>query len=180
MVLSCGGLVQRLDYFYCYTFTCFDEDREREWRDVMETTKASGYEIYPFLANTLRDRRLEIRKVLEEIKEQVVPDVVFVHSSQSSHPDHVVLNEEAHQIFRYTSVIGYGGCKDGNKFTPNMFIELTRGEIDQKIEYIKGFKIEGSYQGFMSPESVEAVARFRGVQIGTEFAEAFRIERLKI
>ncbi len=172
--------MNQLDHFYCYTFTCFDEDRASEWFDVMKHSGADVYEIKDYLANTLIDHRLEIRKHLEKIKQEVKPDIVFTHSHQCRHPDHKVLSEEVNQTFRYYTVLGYCGVKDGARFTPNVFVELTEADLKHKLEAIKLFKIEGSYQGFMSPEIVTARALIYGQQINVKYAEGFTVERMKL
>ena len=56
--------------------------------------------------------------------------------------------------------------------------ELTESQLNMKIEALLKYKSEiRDYPFPRSPEGISAFARYRGIQSGNEFAEAFRIIR---
>ena len=63
-------------------------------------------------------------------------------------------------------------------FEPNYFINITK-EIKNKISSMKYYKMElRKYPHSRSIKAIEALARFRGVSCGVEYAEAFYLNRL--
>jgi LmbE family N-acetylglucosaminyl deacetylase len=62
-------------------------------------------------------------------------------------------------------------------FVPNVYSEITE-QIDRKIEIMSLFENQSQPDPLpRSPESIRALARFRGTTIGAPYAEAFRLVR---
>jgi LmbE family N-acetylglucosaminyl deacetylase len=65
-------------------------------------------------------------------------------------------------------------------FVPNHFIELSQEDVNRKIELLKLYKYEFfNYPHPRSEEGIKTFARFRGMQVGVSFAEAYQIIRSK-
>ncbi len=181
--IGCGGLLARLrdleKDFFCYTFTCLNEIRRREWENAMDYLHPTDRGIYTMVGDTLPDHRYRIRRILEEIKVEVNPDIIFTHSPNNIHQSHQTLTEETERIIRNTTLLGHGGVKGAPRFIPNLFIELTEEEVNGKIKLLSFFKSEGS-KYFIQPEVIESVARVNGAKIGVKYAEGFDIVRIKV
>jgi LmbE family N-acetylglucosaminyl deacetylase len=62
-------------------------------------------------------------------------------------------------------------------FTPNVYIDVS-DQIDRKIEIMSLYETElQPYPLPRSPETIRALARYRGATIGVEYAEAFMLVR---
>lgn len=61
-----------------------------------------------------------------------------------------------------------------NRFTPNYFVEIGLEGLQEKIHAINAYKgVMRKYPHPRSEEAVKALAAFRGVQAGLNYAEAF-------
>ena len=66
-----------------------------------------------------------------------------------------------------------------NTFTPNFFINLKKKDVENKKKALKCFTSEyGKFPFPRSLKALEVLANFRGMQIGCEYAEAFKIIRM--
>ncbi len=145
----------------------------------MDYLRPTSRKLLQLKGDSLPANRYRIRKMLEYIKAEINPDVIFTHSLNSIHQSHLALVEETERIMRNVTILGHAGLKSGPRFVPNFFIELTREELDEKIMLVKFHKSEGK-KYFIQPEVIEAVARVNGAKIGVEYAEGFDVLRIKV
>lgn len=179
--IGAGGIMSRLrgSEFHCYTFTCPKGTRKAEWGAAMDYIQPTTRKLYLTEGDALPDHRYKLRRILEEIKTEINPDVIFTHSLNSLHQSHLALVEETERIMRNVTILGHAGVKSGPKFIPNFFIELSRKELDEKLKLISFFKSEGA-KYFIQPDVIEAVARYTGGRIGVKYAEGFDVLRIKV
>jgi len=175
--LFCGGLLSKLNgsKFYCYTFTSLNDERREEWKKAMNFLKPTGCELYRFKGDTLSDHRYEIRKLLEKIKKDVDPDIVFTHSLNSVHQSHLALAEETRRIMRYRSILGYEEAR--TCIIPKLFVELSEENMADKLHVLSYFKSE-NWKPFFEDDVLLSRARVYGSVIGSKYAEAFDIVRI--
>jgi LmbE family N-acetylglucosaminyl deacetylase len=122
-----------------------------------------------------------IEKAIEETK----PDVLMVTGS-SFHHDHTAVYEATIAALRPTAsylpsevyiLENPTYVHSGNpltKFTPDTYVSLNEDEINNKIENFKKFFPSQVRQesNYLSPESLKAWARYRGIEARTKYAEA--------
>lgn len=182
--LGAGGLMSRLRRegvgFHCYTMTCFDEDRKRNWENAMAFIKPKSYGISRFLADYLEEHKRELRRTLLKIRDEVKPDTVFTHSLYSGSPDHVLLAKEVKKIFRYQTIFGRAGLKEEGGINRTVFFEISDADLENKVKALSYFTWETKYQDFMQPEAIRAQATIHGIKIGVKYAEGFDIMRMKV
>jgi len=181
-IIGCGGLLSRLKRlhkeFYCYTFSHNNTARKREWISAMKHLDPTDYKIYDFRGDSLPDHRYEIRAILEKLKKDLNPDIVFTHSRKSLHQSHVALSEEVERIMRNITVLAHEGIKGGSHLVPNLFIELSREEVEEKLKLLSFMESE-SKKYFLQQDLIKSVARVLGGRIGVEYAEGFEVVRFK-
>jgi len=69
---------------------------------------------------------------------------------------------------------------DGNRPTPNLFVPLTREQLEQKIKMVQALATQDQPDPFgRSTDNLRRYALLYGVEIGGGFAEAFRILRTR-
>ena len=133
--------------------------------------------MHDFPNRRLGQHAFEIRELLESVKEDVKPDLVITHWVKDIHQDHRLLAEESFRVFRNTSVISYECTRSCPEFAANYFVDLTKAEVDAKIELLALYKTQANLY-YNKPDVVRALAIMRGVEVGIPFAEGYSIIRL--
>lgn len=120
---------------------------------------------------------------------EICPQTVFLPYRNDVHSDHTVVFDaviSCTKSFRYQSVkniyayetlseTDYGLRPDDNGFKPNLFVGIEK-YLKEKFKIMKCYEGEmGKFPFPRSKKSIEALARFRGSQSGSQAAEAFMI-----
>ena len=68
-----------------------------------------------------------------------------------------------------------------NPFKPNTFVQLTEDDVDNKINALNFY--DNEIREFPHPRSndgIKCLSRYRGMQVGVNYAEAFYANRIYI
>lgn len=119
-----------------------------------------------------------IRDHLHNLKESFDPEVVISPSINDLHQDHRAVAQACRTIYRDTATVLSGEIMRSTvHFTPNLYVVLTHEELVAKLVLLNHYKTQARRSYFTS-EIVESMARFRGCQTSTIWAEAFEIWRM--
>jgi len=137
---------------------------------------------------------LNIVKKIESVIKKFKPNLVLTHYENCLNIDHKVAyqatitacrplkkNSFINQIVSF-EVPSSTEWKISNKsiFKPNIYIDISK-EIKKKINYLKFYKSEIKlYPHSRSTRGVKAVASYRGIISGFNYAEAYLLVRKKI
>jgi LmbE family N-acetylglucosaminyl deacetylase len=136
--------------------------------------------VYGYPVRRLSYYRQELLEELVTLRKQINPSMVFLPSGSDLHQDHQVLNAEGLRCFKDMTVWGYELCWNNIGFPAQAFITLEpcdlRAKWDALQEYKSQFELARPY---FSWEFIEGLARVRGVQVKSTYAEAFEVMRLK-
>ena len=83
------------------------------------------------------------------------------------------------RAFKNITILGYELIWNNLTFNTTCFVELDKTHLERKSSALEEYKSQGG-RDYMSKEFVFALARSRGVQIGTAYAEAFEVVRLRL
>lgn len=134
---------------------------------------------------------LEVASAIEKAKQRVRPTLVYTNSPADLNIDHRVVceavlvafrpqpNEECREIraFEVASATDYGHPDVTGRFAPNLSISIVdtwegkRAALEEYATEMRAAPHTRSLAG------LEALARYRGFQVGLEMAEAFQILR---
>lgn len=177
--LGCGGtiakMVERKDSVYYCAFSLPDQ----RLRDELEAAaKILGMEwtLREFKVREFPDNRQEILDTMISIANTSKPDLVICPSLNDKHQDHGVIAHEAIRAFKYCSIISYELPWNNRTFHSEMFIRLTEQQVQKKIAALKCYKSQRQ-RIYLKEDFIRGLARVRGTQVGTEFAECFEIVR---
>jgi len=135
--------------------------------------------VFDYRVRKLDEYRQGILEHLIEIKNEFVPDLVIGPSLNDFHQDHKVVANEMIRAFKTSaSIICYELPWNNVQFNTQMFVRLTKEQIEQKIKILSFYKsqiIERSYP--FSDNFVKGLATVRGAQINHKYAEAFEVIR---
>jgi LmbE family N-acetylglucosaminyl deacetylase len=116
----------------------------------------------------------EIKEVFEELKGEMVPDVIFTHSRHDLHQDHRVVNQLSWNTFRDHLILEYEIPKyDGDMGTPNFFVQLDAQTVSRKVDHLLKFFQTQRDKRWFDEETFRGLLRLRGMEAATQYAEAF-------
>lgn len=188
---GCGGSIARFinegkDVYYA-AFSTAEESVPEPWpkdilkTEVKEATKRLGIPrehliVFNFKVRELGYHRQEILEELVKIKKDVCPDLVFLPSSNDLHQDHSTVSTEGIRAFKNTTVLGYEIPWNNIKFQAEAFIILSEENINTKIKALDAYNSQKG-RSYANEEFIRSLARTRGVQIGSRYAESFEVIR---
>jgi LmbE family N-acetylglucosaminyl deacetylase len=149
--------------------------------EVLNATEKLGISkgnviLYDYEVRRLNYFRQEILENLIDIRQNISPDLVLVPSLKDIHQDHSTVAQEALRAFKQTTILGYELIWNNLSFNTNVFVKLNHHHIQKKCDSLKEYKSQ-SHREYMSEEFIFSLAKARGVQIGSTYAESFEVIR---
>jgi LmbE family N-acetylglucosaminyl deacetylase len=136
--------------------------------------------VYDYPVRLLSDHRQEVLENLVVLKRDFSPEVVFVPSSSDLHQDHQVLFAEAARAFKQITLWGYELPWNHVTFAAQGFVALEAVHIERKWQALQSYQTQLKLKKpYFTRSFIEGLARVRGIQLGTEFAEAFEVVRIR-
>lgn len=136
--------------------------------------------IYDYQVRKLNYSRQEVLEELVKLKKEIQPEMVLLPSGSDLHQDHQVVNNEGLRAFKEISVWGYELPWNHITFSAQAFVTLTPTQIDKKWEILKLYKSQvEKNRNYFTEEFIRGLAKVRGVQVKSEYAEAFEVIRVK-
>ena len=124
----------------------------------------------------------EIKETFAEIASSFDPDLVFTHTREDRHQDHRVLSDLTWNAFRNNLVLEYEILKyDGDLGKPNVYVPLSESVAEHKIKLLQWhFTSQAKSKHWFDEESFSALARIRGLECASRYAEAFYARTLTL
>lgn len=132
---------------------------------------------------------LDIVKVIEKIKNQVKPDIIFTHYEKDLNIDHQIIykavitatrpikEETVKEIYSF-EIPSSTEWSYPLSFSPSMFYDISE-TIDVKLKALEKYKTElKKYPHPRSLEGVKLIAKNWGMKVGLEHAEAYKVVRI--
>lgn len=164
-------------------------NRELTWqlkRQTEDVQKILGIHAYHFL--DLGDEELhehfgDVRRSVERLRDEIKPDVIFVHNPTDINQDHRTVYEAARIAFRVAGyrknfeLLTYEVLSSTDQgyapFDPNLWVWVSHYHVQAKAEAMHQYTSEVTTA--RSGAAIEALATVRGAQSGFDNAEAFRV-----
>lgn len=189
--LGCGGSISRFveegrTVFYVAFSTAPESVPDPYPPDILKSEVCAATRIMGIPKNNLilfdyRVRKLDYRRqeILEDLvrlKREISPKVVFLPCSDDLHQDHMTVHNEGLRAFKDCTVLGYELPWNNITFHTRHFVILKERHIAKKNEALACYKSQTN-RHYVNGDFVFSLARTRGVQIGTKYAEAFDVIR---
>lgn len=201
-ILGCGGVIQKHVKAGGEVFVCivtdgsssqYPEDKEIARLKDKQCEKANKYlGVTKVIHLNFPDMKLdtishmELNNKLNEITEEIKPNIIYVHSSVDLSKDHVCINKSLsvvtrpgkdylERVYEY-EVLSSTEWDRYETFLPNTFEILERDFLKRKQEAFGFYTTEiRDYPHSRSLEGIKILANYRGLQVGARYAEAFKL-----
>ena len=117
-----------------------------------------------------------IKEAFDDLGGRLEPDLVIGPRLEDRHQDHRTVAELAWQTFRGSLIVEYEIPKyEGDLGNPNVFVALSSGTLDRKIDHLVAAFPSQRDRAWFSPETFRGLARIRGIEAGAAsgYAEGF-------
>jgi LmbE family N-acetylglucosaminyl deacetylase len=131
----------------------------------------------PFTTRVFPDFRQEILEYFLKLRRDFSPDLIFVHSKQDIHQDHLTMTDEALRAFRGITVLGFDVVRSSYGFFPHFLVEVTEEDVNKKIEALSCYETYRDRYYFNS-ELTRSIMVRHGALAERPFAEGFDILRI--
>ncbi|HEY5748662.1 MAG TPA: PIG-L deacetylase family protein [Chryseolinea sp.] len=190
--LGAGGTIAKLieagaDVYYAAFSTAEQSVPEGFPKDILKTEvknatfrlgiKSENLIIYNYEVRKLNYVRQEILEGLIQLRKRINPDLVLLPSLNDIHQDHSTVAQEGLRAFKQRTILGYELIWNNLTFSTSCFVQLKEEHIRRKCDALKAYESQ-QHRDYISEQFVFSLAKARGVQIGSEYAEAFEVIRL--
>ncbi len=131
----------------------------------------------PFTTRVFPNSRQEILEYFLKLRREFSPDLIFVHSKQDVHQDHLTMTDEALRAFRGITVLGFDVVRSSYGFFPHFLVEVTEEDVHKKIEALSKYETYRDRYYFNSDLTRSIMVR-HGALAERPFAEGFDILRI--
>jgi LmbE family N-acetylglucosaminyl deacetylase len=188
---GCGGTVAKLiengNEVYCAAFSACRQSVRKEFpEDILITEikaasnilgiKPENLILFDYNVRTFNYQRQEILDDILKLKAQIQPDIVFIPALTDVHQDHYTIAQEGFRAFKFSSLLSYELPWNNLSFNTASFMKLEEKHIQKKIDAVNEYKSQ-AHRPYANEEFVRSLARTRGVQINTHYAECFEVIR---
>jgi LmbE family N-acetylglucosaminyl deacetylase len=131
----------------------------------------------PFTTRIFPDSRQEILEYFLKLRKDFQPDLIFVHSKNDLHQDHLTMTDEALRAYRGITVLGYDVVRSSYGFFPHFIVEVTEEDVNKKIEALSQYE---TYRDryYFNVELTRSIMVRHGALAECPFAEGFDILRI--
>jgi LmbE family N-acetylglucosaminyl deacetylase len=114
-----------------------------------------------------------VKEILEDVARSCSPDVIIAPSSDDAHQDHRTIGELVPTVFRDQLYLAYEIPK-WDMSRPSMYVPMSAGIAQRKVELLHKCFPSQRERDWWDDEVFLGLARLRGMECRTRYAEAFR------
>jgi LmbE family N-acetylglucosaminyl deacetylase len=188
--IGCGGTILRLAYEYpncSFQWVVFSAIgvREAEARRAAESFAGASGRREPVF-KTFPDGFMpfagaEIKRVFEDLKHAISPELIFTPYRKDAHQDHRLIGELTWNTFRDHMILEYEIPKyDGDIGQPNVFVPLDHDTCQQKVHFLMDAFTSQRAKRWFEESTFLSLLRLRGMECNAPsgYAEAFHCRKL--
>lgn len=185
--IGCGALIHNIvDKTEILCVTLSDNQKNPQLKNVKDEHYASMNELgVPeekivfgrFVTRVFPDSRQDILEYFLDLRRTFKPDLIFTHSKQDVHQDHLTMTDESLRAFRGITVLGFDVVRSSYGFFPHFLVEVTEEDVNKKIEALAKYE---TYRDryYFNAELTRSIMVRHGALAERPFAEGFDILRI--
>ncbi len=181
--IGCGGTILRLiqstpDIEFLWFIASAEMTRRLEAQEsageFLQKAKSGEIRFGGFRESYFPDQWRSIKEAVEALKNRFEPDLIFTHYRDDRHQDHKTISDVTWNTFRNHLVLEYEIPKyDGDLGRPNVFVPLDPEVCTAKIRAILRHFGSQSSKNWFTESTFQSIARIRGIECASNYAEAF-------
>ncbi|MEU5979123.1 PIG-L deacetylase family protein [Streptomyces sp. NPDC047315] len=123
----------------------------------------------------------EAKTAMEELRARTEPDLVLAPRTEDAHQDHRGLAKLVPTAFRDHLVLGYEIVKwDADLGRPTAYQPLEPDVAERKVQLLQEHYPSQRHRPWYDREAFLGLARIRGIECHTRYAEAFAVTKLTL
>jgi len=135
--------------------------------------------VFSYPVRIFPEFRQEVLEDLLKLKREIRPELVLLPSGSDIHQDHQVVHQEGLRAFKEVSLLGYELPWNNCAFAAQAFVTLEERHVCQKWQALQAYESQLRLgRSYFSEDFVRGLAKMRGTQIKSEWAEAFEVLRV--
>jgi LmbE family N-acetylglucosaminyl deacetylase len=185
--LGCGALIHHIagqSEVFCVTLSDNQENTElksvvaEQYRSLAILGVPRERARYgPFRTRVFPQARQEILEYFLKLRQELHPEIIFVHSAHDVHQDHLAMTDEALRAFRGITLLGFDVVRSSYGFFPDFLVEVTEADVGAKLEALAQYE---TYRDryYFNEELTRSIMVRHGALAERPFAEGFDILRI--
>ena len=186
--IGAGGTILKLIDEYQIeeiTWIVFSSNEIRKKEAILSAEKFltevsnKNIEVKDFRDGFLPFHAIEVKEFFEELKKSGTPDIIFTHYRNDRHQDHRLISDLTWNTWRSHFILEYEIPKyDGDLGNPNFYVQLEDAHISKRNQILLETFVSQAGKHWFDDATFKALARIRGMESATLFAEAFYSRKL--
>jgi LmbE family N-acetylglucosaminyl deacetylase len=188
---GCGGTITKLiseghEVYYAAFSACQQSVLPQFPSDILitevkEATAVLGIQpsnliLFDYDVRTFGYNRQAILDDMIKLRADIQPELIFMPTITDVHQDHKTIAEEGMRAYKFSSIFSYELPWNNFSFHTSSFVHLNEEFIQTKVKALKAYQSQ-AHRPYADEDFIRSLARTRGVQIGTHYAEAFEVVR---
>lgn len=190
--MGCAGLISRLvdegaDVHHYYFSECSISTTDRGFapaqllaeceqsRDILGIP-AENRGSFDYPVRNFPEHRQAILDDLIDLRRNIAPTLVLTAARGDVHQDHSTLTQEAVRAFKNVTIFGFELPWNLLSMAHDVFVTLDASHIERKMLSIQQYQSQIA-SPYADPDFPKHLARTRGTQCGTTFAECYELVR---
>jgi len=132
--------------------------------------------LFNYEVRELPAHRQKILEELLQLNKKINPDLVLLPAVSDIHQDHQVIHSEGMRAFKNTTFAGYELPWNNYSIHTNFLVKISEEQLNKKVAALEQYKSQ-SHRNYMNEDFIRSLAKVRGVQANTKYAEAFEVYR---
>jgi LmbE family N-acetylglucosaminyl deacetylase len=121
----------------------------------------------------------QAKDALRDLRQFTEPDVIFAPAPHDAHQDHSTVGALVPTVFRDHLTLGYEILKwESDLAQPQVYFPMAAAVLREKIDKLHEHYGSQTDHPWFDRESFTGLARVRGVQCNSRYAEAFHMSKL--
>lgn len=178
--LGAGGTIARLAeegaIVHYLAFSAPRPELRDECKSATDILGIARLTVLDFEHRAFPGHRQDILQAMIDLRQEGAPNLVLCSALNDIHQDHQVVAAEAVRAFKHCSILGYEQPWNNLEFATRLFVRLEQGHVDAKVAALACYESQ-RHRAYLSAGFLPGLARTRGAQIESTYAEAFDVLR---
>lgn len=190
--IGCGGTLSRLAaehpdcVFHWVVFSALNaraEEARSAVNELLGPSRIATLRIAAFPDGFMPFVGADLKRMFEELRSSLNPDIIFTHYRHDAHQDHRMIADLTWNTFRNHLILEYEIPKyDGDMGQPNVYMPLPADSCELKVQLLlRAFRSQAEKPWFRR-ETFLGLMRLRGMECNASsgYAEAFHARKVAL